>query len=199
MAKSKIPIGEFAQTLGKAAETVKTESSNLLAMIMKQFAESNVAEMKTNTPKGSGSLAASIGFKFGNDGGILTVDFLADDYWDYVNSGVDGVRGSAGAIPNKFGQTYSFKTEIPGRAMIDSFMGKGKQNWLASKGITSLTYGGETYQLTTESDYRAAAFVFARAVKRKGIKPSNFVGKSINEESLKELENLLIDAMVNLI
>ena len=170
-----------------------------LAEEAKKFADENVKQMKKDAPKGSGSLAASIGFKFGAKGGILTIDFLGDDYWDYVNSGVDGVRNSAGAISNKFGNTYTFKTEIPGRKMIDSFIGKGKQNWMASKGITSLTYGGETYQLQTESDYRAAAFVFARAVKRKGIKPSNFVGKSINEESLKELEELLIDAMVNLI
>lgn len=83
--------------------------------------------------------------------------------------------------------------------MVDSFMGKGKQNWLASKGINSLTYGGETYQLSTDADYRAAAFVFARAVKRNGIKPSNFVGSAINEESIKELEDLLIEALLKLL
>ena len=199
MAKAKVDSATFLQDIGNARESIKTDSNSPIHQIMNQFAREKVDEMKKNAPKGNGSLAASIGFKFGAAGGILTIDFLADDYWDYLNSGVDGVRNSAGAIPNKFGSTYQFKTEIPGRKMIDAFIGKGKQNWMASKGITSLTYGGETYQLQTESDYRAAAFVFARAVKRKGIKPSNFVGKSINEDSLKELEELLIDAMVNLI
>lgn len=188
----------YLNQIGKAKDQVKTESDSPIHNILKQWSENAIAQMKANTPKGSGALAASIGFKFGNDGGILTVDFTADDYWDFVNSGVDGVRQSAGAKTNKFGETYSFKSEVPGRAMVDAFMGKGKQNWLASKGITSLTYGGETYQLVTEADYRAAAFVFARAVKRKGIKPSSFVESGINEESIKQLEELLIDALTNL-
>ena len=189
---------DYLNHIGKVRESVKTESDNPIHQIMKQWSEQAIATMKDNAPKGSGALAASIGFDFGADNGILTIDFLADDYWDFVNSGVDGFSRSSGAITNKFGSTYSFKSEVPGRAMIDSFIGKGKQNWLASKGITSLTYGGNTYQLSTEADYRAAAFVFARAVKRKGIEPSNFVGKAVNEESIKQLENLLIDALANL-
>ena len=189
---------DYLKEIGKARETVKTESDSPIHKIMQAWSKAAVDTMKKNTPKGSGALASSIAFDFGAEGGVLTIEFLADDYWDYVNSGVDGVRASSGAIENKFGQTYSFKTETPGRSMIDSFMGKGKQNWLASKGITSLTYGGETYQLTTDADYRAAAFVFARAVKRKGIKPSDFVGKAINENSIKQLEELLLEALANL-
>lgn len=190
---------DYLKNIGKARDQVKTESDSPILNILKKWSEDSIATMKENTPTASGSLAASIGFKFGNEGGVFTIDFLADDYWDFVNSGVDGVRQSAGAITNKFGQTYSFKSEIPGRSMVDSFMGKGKQNWLASKGINSLTYGGETYQLSTDADYRAAAFVFARAVKRNGIKPSNFVGSAINEESIKELEDLLIEALLKLL
>lgn len=190
---------DYLSNIGKARDQIKTESDSPILNILKKWSEDSIATMKENTPSASGSLAASIGFKFGNEGGVLSIDFLADDYWDYVNSGVEGVRGSAGAIENKFGQTYSFKTEVPGRSMVDAFMGKGKQNWLASKGITSLTYGGETYQLSTEADYRAAAFVFARAVKRKGIKPSNFVGSAINEDSIKQLETLLIEALIKLL
>lgn len=190
---------DYLKQIGKSRDQIKTESDSPILNILKKWSEDSIATMKENTPTASGALAASIGFKFGNEGGVFTIDFLADDYWDFVNSGVDGVRQSAGAIPNKFGQTYSFKSEIPGRSMVDSFMGKGKQNWLASKGINSLTYGGETYQLSTEADYRAAAFVFARAVKRNGIKPSNFVGSAINEESIKELEDLLIEALLKLL
>lgn len=189
---------DYLDKIGRAREAVKTESANPLHQIMKVWSEQRIAEMKAGVQKASGTLAASIGFKFGATSGVLTIDFLADDYWDYLNSGVDGVRTNAGAIPNKFGSTYSFKSEVPSRSMVDSFMGKGKQNWLATKGITSLTYGNNTYQLSTDAEYRAAAYVFARAVKRKGIKPSNFVGNSITEDSIKFLENLLLDAMVNL-
>lgn len=190
---------DYLARFGKAAETIKTESDSPIHKIMGSFAKDAIAIMKANTPKASGSLAASIDFDFGGNGGVVTIDFTADDYWDYINSGVDGFSRSAGAIPNKFGDTYSFKTEVPSRSMVDSFLGTGKQNWLASKGVKTLTYGGNTYQLTTEADYRAAAFVFARAVKRKGIKPADFVSKAINEESIQKLEELLIDAIVNLL
>ena len=189
----------YLNTIGKARDLIKTESDSPIHQIMEQWSKEAIEKMKAKAPKGSGALAASIGFNFGADGGVLSVEFTADDYWDYLNSGVDGFLTSSGATVNKFGQTYSFKSEVPGRAMMDAFIGKGKQNWLASKGITSLTYGGETYQLTTETDYEAAAFVFARAVKRKGIKPTNFVKAGVNEESIKQLEELLIDALVNIL
>lgn len=192
---------DYLSNIGKARDQIKTESDSPIHKIMQQWSKTAVEKMKEAAPKSAppGNLASSIGFKPIVEGSTLIIEFTADDYWDYVNSGVEGVRGSAGAIENKFGQTYSFKTEVPGRSMVDAFMGKGKQNWLASKGITSITYGGETYQLSTEADYRAAAFVFARAVKRKGIKPSNFVGSAINEDSIKQLENLLIEALIKLL
>lgn len=188
----------YLNEIGKIRDSVKTESDSPIHKIMKQWSEDAIALMKDNTPKASGRLAASISFDFKNDGGVVIVEFTADDYWDYVNSGVDGFSQSAGAVENKFGNTYSFKSAVPSRSMVDSLLGQDKRNWLASKGITSLTYGGKTYQLTTESDYRGAAFVFARAVKQKGIKPSNFVGKAVNEESISQLENLLMDALENL-
>lgn len=190
---------EYLKQIGKAKDQVKTESDNPLINFLMKWSQSTVDQMKKDVPKASGSLASSIGFKFGNEDGVLTIDFTADDYWDFVNSGVDGFNQSAGAIENKFGNTYSFKSAVPSRSMVDSFMGQGKQNWLASKGVKSLTYGGETYQLVTDADYRAAAYVFARAVKRHGIKPSNFVGKSFNEETIRDLENKLIDIIVNLL
>lgn len=186
---------EYLKEIGRIREEVKTLSDSPIHQIMQKWSRDAIDVMKKNTPKASGALAASIGFKFSANGGVLTVDFLADDYWDYVNSGVDGVRGGGGAIGNKFGKTYSFKSEVPSRKMIDSFVGLGKQNWMAAHGITSLTYGGETYQLTSDEDYRSAAYVFARAVKRNGIKASNFVGKAVNDDTIKLLEKLLIDAL----
>lgn len=190
----------YLTQIGKARDQIKTEYDSPIHKIMQAWSQTAIEKMKEAAPKSAppGNLASSIGFKPIVEGSNLIIEFTADDYWDYVNSGVDGFNQSAGAVTNKFGSTYSFKSEIPGRSMVDSFLGKGKQNWLASKGITSLTYGGETYQLSTEADYRAAAFVFARAVKRKGIKPSDFVSSGINENSIKQLEELLIEAIANL-
>lgn len=188
----------YLKEIGSKRSEIKLKSKSPIHRIMEKWSKTAVNTMKKNTPKASGALAASISFKFGNEDGIITVDFLADDYWDYVNSGVDGFIRSADAIENKFGDTYSFKSEIPSRKMVDAFLGGDKRNWMASKGITSLTYGGETYQLITDEDYRGAAFVLARAVKRHGIQPSNFVASGINEKTIKQLEELLIEAMIKL-
>ena len=129
----------YLKEIGSKRSEIKLKSNSPIHRIMEKWSKTAVNTMKKNTPKASGALAASISFKFGNEDGIITVDFLADDYWDYVNSGVDGFIQSSGAIENKFGGTYSFKSEVPSRKMVDAFIGEGKRNWMASKGITSLS------------------------------------------------------------
>lgn len=196
---------DYLKQIGKSRDQVKTESDSPILNILKKWSEDSIATMKENTPTASGSLAASIGFKFGNDGGVFTIDFLADDYWDFVNSGVDGFSRSAGAVDNKFGSTYSFKSAYPSQSMVDSLLGNGsKQNWFASKGITTYNYTDKegkkhSHPLVDEDDYQAAAYMIGIAIKQKGIKPSNFVGSAINEESIKELEDLLIEALLKLL
>lgn len=170
---------------------------------MQAWSQTAIEKMKADTPKGSGALAASIDFDFGADGGVLTVDFLADDYWDYVNSGVDGFSNSAGAIKNKFGETYSFNSAYPSQKMVDSLLGKDKRSWFASKGINSYTWTDKegnkhTQIMKDDDDYQALAYMFGIAIKQKGIKPSNFVASGINENSIKQLEELLIEAIANL-
>ena len=188
---------------GKARDEVKTIADGPLAQIVADFVAKAIEEMKEAVPTSqadTGVLKQSIGFEFESEGQVLTYNFLAADYWDFVNSGVDGVQGSAGAITNVFGSTYSFKTLNPSPKMVDAFAGAGSmQNWLAAKGITSLTYGGKTKQLTTDADYRAAAYVFARAVKRKGIKPRPFINNALSEEKLIAFETALLDAFENIL
>lgn len=196
---------EYLEQLGQAKEDVQTISNDVVTQIMIDWANDAIQTMRANAPKASGALAASMQPLVRFEENVMVLEISGDDYWDFVNSGVDGVRQSSGAVSNKFGSTYSFKTESPSRKMIDALMGQNKQNWLASKGITTLTYTnyetGETVTkpLQTDSDYRAAAYVFARAVKRHGIKPAQFVEKAVTEESLQELENKILDAFANIL
>jgi hypothetical protein len=190
----------YLEQIGKAKDKVKQIANTSLGRVAKEFAEQSVETMKDGVPTASGTLKASIGVEFKAEGTTFSIQFLADDYWDFINSGVDGVQRSSGALINEFGDTYSFKTLNPSKKMVDEFSGQGSmQNWLASKGITSLTFGGETHQLVTDSDYRGAAYVFARAVKRHGIKPSEFVNNAFTEEKLQAFDEAILDAFEEII
>ncbi len=194
---------EYLKQLGKAREDVKTVADTAVGKIAQAFAQQAVDQKKDEVPTsqpGTGALKQSIGVQFKAEDKVLSIEFLAEDYWDFVNSGVDGVQEGSGSIINQFGDTYSFKTLNPSKKMVDAFAGEGSmQNWLAAKGITSLTFGGETHQLTTDADFRGAAYVFARAVKRHGIKPTPFVNNALSEKNLEAFEQKLLDAFETMI
>lgn len=193
----------YLEQIGKAKENVKQIADTPLGAAAMVFADAALAEMKENVPTsqpGTGALKQSLGVEFEANGEVLSIKFLAEDYWDFVNSGVNGKIKSSGALINQFGTTYSFKTVNPSKNMVDAFAGVGDmRNWLAAKQITSLKYGGNTYPLRTTKDYRGAAYVFARAVKKHGIKPSGFVNEAFNEEKLKAFEEAMLDAWENII
>lgn len=191
---------EYLKDIGKARDEVKTSSTSEIGKIIEDFANETIDLMKEGVQKASGSMAASIGFEVEYNGDVFIVNFLADDYWDYLNSGVDGVQNSVSPFQNRYGDAYSFKTLNPSRKMVDNFSGNGSmQNWMASKGITSLTYGGETHSLITDADYKSAAYVLARATKRDGIAPSQFVDNALAEDKLRKLEEKLLEMIENIL
>lgn len=189
---------EYLKQLGKATEEVRQIGKSPLAEVARQFANTAVNEMKQDAPSASGSLAASLSFEFEESDGKLLIKFLADDYWDFVNSGVDGVNRSAGAITNQFGATYKFKTINPSPSMVEAFGGapnygkdggKGSmQNWMASKNI-----------IAKDGDYNSLAYLLARATKRDGIKPKPFIDNAISEDKLQAFEQLLLNALEEII
>ena len=191
---------DYLNQIGAAKDKVKQVADSAFGKIAQEFADTTIQDMKDGVPTASGTLKQSIVFTFKEEGPKIQINFLADDYWDFINSGVDGVQQSAGALLNQFGTSYSFKTLNPSKKMVDAFACTGSmQNWLAAKGITSLTYGGKTKQLVTDADYRGAAYVFARATKRHGIKPTPFVNNALSEEKLQAFEQALLDAFDEII
>lgn len=191
---------DYLEQIGQAREKIKTLADTALGKVSQAFAEEAIKEMRDTVPTASKTLQSSIGLKFSQDGDILSYEFLADDYWDFINSGVDGVQQSAGAIINQFGNTYSYKTLNPSKKMVDAFSGgDSMQNWLASKGITSLTFDGKTKHLVTDADYKAAAYVLARGTKKHGIKPTPFINNAFTEDKMQAFEEALLDAFETII
>ncbi len=60
--------------------------------------------------------------------------------------------------------------------------------WMISKGITA-----------EDGDQESLAYVIMQSVKRKGIKPTEFVNKVLNEEALKQLESEVADAFIKMV
>jgi hypothetical protein len=189
---------DYLKTLGKAADELKTVGKSPLGEVARLFAKEAVDQMKTEVPKGNGSLAASLTFEFEQSEGQILIKFLADDYWDFINSGVDGINQSSGAIINQFGDTYKFKTSNPSPSMVEAFGGGanyGKdgeqgnmQNWMASKGL-----------IAENGDYNSLAFAIAKSVKQKGIKSTPFINNALSENKIQAFEQALLDAFESII
>jgi hypothetical protein len=189
---------DYLKTLGKAADELKTVGKSPLGEVARLFAKEAVDQMKTEVPKGNGSLAASLTFEFEQSEGKILIKFLADDYWDFVNSGVDGTNQSSGTITNQFGDTYQFRTPNPSPSMVEAFGGGanyGKngeqgnmQNWMASKGL-----------IAENGDYNSLAFAIAKSVKQKGIKSTPFMNNALSENKIQEFEQALLDAFESII
>lgn len=190
---------EYLKQFGTAREQVKTTPDSLLGRLLNEFAKETIEEMKESVRYGNGTMQRSIGYepiKF--EDGNFVINFLADDYWDYLNSGVDGVEQSSGAIPNQEGVVQSFKTLNPSPSMVEAFGGGanyGKngeqgdmQNWMAEKGI-----------IAEDGDYNSLAYLLARGTKRHGIKPSNFVNNAFSDERLQKFEQLLLEKLNEII
>jgi len=185
---------DYLDDIGSIRETVRSESKSFIEKIAGEFAQLSIDQMREDVQKASGTMAQSIDFDIVKDKQKFTITFYADDYWDYLNSGVNGVNQSAGAIENSFGEVYSFKTLNPSPSMVEAFGGGanyGKngeqgdmQNWMASSGIVA-----------ANGDYNALAYLLARATKRTGIEPSEFINNAISEDKLLKFEQSLLDAL----
>lgn len=180
---------DYLKQLGQAKDKLKTEAEGGFAQVVQRFTEDLIAEMKQRTPRASGTLQQSITPEYDFSEFPISIKILAADYWDFINSGVDGVDQSAGAINNKYGTTYSFKFAGAGRKMADALSGAGSmQNWLASKGI-----------IAQDGDYESLAYAIGSSIKKKGIKPSKFVNDSLTEEKLQAFDEALLSALENII
>ena len=117
--------------------------------------------------EGSGALATSIGWKpLDVSSDKVLVEVIAEDYWDFINQGVNGVF-------NSFGSPYSFKNLGVGEKMKQSF-----REFIQVNGITPRE---------PEMEYDQLAYILARATKKKGIKATPFMDEGFSTEAFKDL------------
>ena len=112
-------------------------------------------------------LSQSIVSKVTSSSENVDLVITANDYWDFVNSGVNGVKKNVGG-------KYNFKTPYPSKKMTESI-----QVWQSNRGIGHA------------KNFKSVSYAIATKVKRDGIEPNYFVDKVLSDEFIKNIENEL--------
>ena len=172
-------LHDFLEQSGRAKDSLRFRSKSATEQIIVDWVEERTAiareKLEEYDREGSGALKNSVrpDTKDLETEGI--VEILAEDYWDYINSGVNGVQ-------NNFGAKYSFKTLKVGRNMKDAFT-----RFIQNNGITPFE---------PEMSYDELAYVLATSTKRDGIKSTPFMDEAFDEASIKDLATRLGKAIV---
>ena len=145
----------------------------------------------------SGELSKSIRVEIQDDYGQFIFELYMDDYWKFVDKGVDGTI-------TKHGSPYSFKKKNISRQAMRSFMmnrgideliytnKKGekvtyKANNTKSikrktKGLDNKERRKEVKKQTVEDRRNSIAFALGRSISRKGVKPTHFLSNVVSDE-----------------
>jgi hypothetical protein len=186
MAKQNVDILEQFGSIMKS-EVIEPLENSIEGVVSKwlqgriDYAKKLLVDDNRNTT--AGALSASIRqgqFDLSQEG-KLSVTVLAEDYWQYINFGVNGTQVNHGS-------NMSFTTKAPPMSsMLD---------YIRDKTITELAYTNREGQriikpLTTDKARMGAAFVFAQGVKRKGIRKTPFITDSFTDKEIDNLTQLL--------
>lgn len=178
---------DFLKDTGKARDELRFKPNGRIEKVLGIWVSSKITEAKERLRESDRSvtqtLESSIRPEIESVDEKVIVEVLAEDYYDYINKGVSGVQRS-------FGSPYSFKSLGVGSDMVKSF-----QEFIKRRNIQSLTWNSNEGQVTkilqTASDYKGAAYVLAKATKKRGIKPSYFMDETFTQESINELARRL--------
>jgi hypothetical protein len=125
-----------SKALGKVGSSKDEFQAFIATTMLGQYADEFVKELEKNIKASkltgaTGDLGKTIGVKFSDEG--MSFQILMQDYYDFVNEGVKGVRSTKNAAtsPYKF-KNYGMNAE--GRASIKQYILSGKAKVRETKG-----------------------------------------------------------------
>lgn len=165
----------LGSAFGTATENLRAKAGTKVEQTIKEWLRERIdvarAELESNNRNASGSLSASIRTKdLVTNGEEVLVEVIAEDYWDFINQGVNGTV-------NKFGSPYSFKNLVVGMKMHQAF-----KEFIQLRGIQPRE---------PEMDYDQLAYILAKATKKKGIRKTPFMDEGFSPEAIKDLAERL--------
>ena len=151
------------------ADKYLRDELNKFAKYVIQQSRSNLTKGKNNASK---ELYNSLGYEVSKSAKSTSLAFNMADYGTFQDRGVSGTE-------KKYNTPYSYTTKMPPRKAFDK--------WIVRKGIAPRGKGGKF--LSRQS----LQYLIARAVYKKGIKPSLFFTKPF-EAAFKRLPDDLVQA-----
>jgi hypothetical protein len=131
----------------------------------------------------TGALSQSIRVDIDEEGGKMSFTMYMDDYWKFVDQGVNGTK-------NRQGSDFSFKKKnISEDATLDFIKHRGiglgdlATHYTNSKNIRVR----RKTVLAADKARKSLAWLIGRSISQKGIKPTHFFTDVVNDELKKEL------------
>lgn len=186
-----------------------TSVEDLLLKFRALIIERLTAQLQAVDRVSTGSLAQSIDGQVTKDSSSVTLEISMEDYWKFVNDGVNGYNKS-------WNSPYNFKNNgkaanigamlefINNRAIDDYKTPSGKIIFSVNppakkqkqiKSLKSKRVKKAFKQYTKEKRKLTLAYLIGKRIKKVGIKPTNFFNDVINEDLRMQMEKELTDAL----
>jgi len=143
----------------------------MLAEYIGEFLTAAVRNLNENDSISTGSLEESMTFEIAPSGGGYVVNFLANDYYKFVDQGVRGL----GPGSKNSSSPYAFKFLNPSRKHVDAI-----KKWIVDNDLTAQVTDVSRYgavgreRKAGRMPLQSAAWLVARNIKRKGLSATNF-------------------------
>jgi hypothetical protein len=143
----------------------------MLAEYIGEFLTAAVRNLNENDSISTGSLEESMTFEIAPSGGGYVVNFLANDYYKFVDQGVRGL----GPGSKNSSSPYAFKFLNPSRKHVDAI-----KKWIVDNNLTAQVTDVSRYgavgreRKAGRMPLQSAAWLVARNIKRKGLSATNF-------------------------
>ena len=161
------------------------EALDKAAVLFLKNLEANIKSAQFN---GSGSLLTNATYRMSDD--RKSVDIILNNYFDYVNKGVKGVRSSKNA-PNSPYQFKNYGMSADGRKSIRDYIQSGRAKIRSVKQDKALGIGTEKKSKSL-IDVQTDTLIYL--IKRYGIKATNYFTKTV-EQSQKDIQVLMAEAI----
>jgi len=137
------------------------------------------------------ALSGSVDYKVLSKGSEVWFQLTMNDYWKFVNEGVDGTK-------KNWGSKYAFKGKNINQQAVLKFIKKRHINIDLSqkrstkiKGIKTKGIRQKYKQMSLDAKRKSLAFVIGRSIAEKGIKPTHFMDDVLNDDRKNELKMML--------
>lgn len=165
-------LKEMIGGLGKLQEELKGVNSpfeQFLVNLGQQITSQLKQSLRNEGIDQNSLLSQSIAPEIISDENGVTLKITANNYWKFVNDGVNGV------LRNVSGK-YNFKTPFPNRKMAASI-----QDYMGRRGISDA------------ANFKSVSYAIATKVKKYGIEPTHFVDKVMTDEFINTISTQLAD------